>query len=85
MHVFHVIENDQVLARELTKFVPERVYDMHMHIYRMGDLALPEKSPLRKGGEVEGISSVKQVLHVRMLPTDCAGRRPCYRFPDSRL
>ncbi len=65
--MYTVNENDRALAKELGDFVPERVYDMHMHIYRSADLALPENSPLKKGGEVEGISSVKQ-YYTKMIP-----------------
>ena len=65
--MYKVNENDRVMANELGDFVPESVYDMHMHIYRLADLALPENSPLKKGGEVEGVSSVKK-YYTKMIP-----------------
>ncbi len=61
-------ENDGVLAKELGNFVPKSVFDMHMHIYRTADLALPENSLIKNGGDVEGISSIKQ-YYAKMLPS----------------
>ena len=65
--MYNINDNDAIFSAELEGFLPESVYDMHMHIYRTKDLGLAEDSPLHGGRETEGISNVAD-FYSRMLP-----------------
>lgn len=40
---------DRNLSRELEKFIPEKVFDIHAHLYRMKDLNIPRNHFFRQG------------------------------------
>lgn len=71
--MYTVNENDRVLADELKSFVPKRVFDMHMHIYRKADLGLDDTSPLNKGCDIEGIEQVQDFYSKMLEDTFCEG------------
>ncbi len=71
--MFEINQDDQIIAAELADLVPQRILDMHMHIYRASDLNLPDTSAILGGPEVAGIAQVKE-YYTRMLPTTkCEG------------
>ncbi|MBT3320464.1 MAG: amidohydrolase family protein [Clostridia bacterium] len=71
--MFDINQDDQAIAQQLASFVPNRILDMHMHIYRLEDLALPASSSLQNGPAVAGIAQAKE-YYSRMLPsTKCLG------------
>ena len=71
--MFEINQDDQAIAAELADFVPKRILDMHMHIYRVDDLALPDTSAILSGPKVAGISQVKEYYNKMLPSTECAG------------
>lgn len=52
-------DSDRELAQELRSFIPEKVYDMHMHVYRSGDLHEPDSGLTGEGPAEAGIAGIR--------------------------
>lgn len=54
--------DDEEAIKELDGFVPEKVFDIHAHIYRVKDLNLTEEGLLSQGPEEKGVAFWRECL-----------------------
>ncbi|MGI5817846.1 MAG: aminotransferase class III-fold pyridoxal phosphate-dependent enzyme [Armatimonadota bacterium] len=72
---------DEAIAEDLRGFIPQRVFDVHAHLYRVADLALEPESFLARGPAEVGVEQWQERVGRQMPGADLSG---ALFIPDPR-